>query len=502
MSKKIEQDKCGIYNAYKSGLFGHHHSKGVISTIGLDERSYGETVTNFQNLCNRLGGRVLNMMENGSALVTPESISPELSIYMGRVFGVDTERVTFINAEGIEGSDLPTRILSDGKSMDVLRRWARGANNPVIHPRTETLETLAIAKDIGAAHIHQMPYGTTRIVDGIYPSVEYLEKHTANELNSKVLNYQLLKEVDQDLGTETAPEGDVAFDLDRAVEIVQSLWISGKDVIIKADLSVDGMGNVNLLRPKNKISNEVLRKDIKKELHSRGIPIGKDAGVVVTERLALIYDPSTEWFSPPLKWGIRSYPYYSCAMIIEKGGFGGSIIEDPALNISRNNPGVPEDLIRRNKEYKSLIREGNRVGTEFVRRLWGDGYVGISDCDFGISNGADGNLRINILEFNNIRETGGTAAYQIKNRLGKNGFSIARDSVEGYNMAKPFDEIISDLSADGLELTANRKRGKRGGVLVLGQEVKNGMGKIMTLTYGESYSQAYKIDQELVRRTK
>src|SRR3989339_1319891 len=109
----LEQTPCGIYNAYKKGLFGHHHSPQVLGSIGLDQECYQHTVDLFVDLCDRLGGRVLNLMENGGALVTPLPISSELAHYMGQVFRVDPQRVTFINAQNIPGDDLPTRILND-----------------------------------------------------------------------------------------------------------------------------------------------------------------------------------------------------------------------------------------------------------------------------------------------------------------------------------------------------------------------------------------------------
>lgn len=503
--KNLEQTPCGIYNAYKEGLFGHHHSPQVLSSIGLDRQSYQMTIDQFVALCNRLGGRVLNLIQPGCTLVTPESISPDLAAYMGRVFNVDPSRVTFINAEGLPGSDLPTRILNDPRSMDRLRRWAADSPNPVVYPRTLTAETAAIAREIGAAHIHQIPPGLERPVRGIHPSFDYLERHTAQQLNSKVANYLILKEIDRNLGTAMAPVGDVAFDLDKAAAIVQTLWRSGGNAIIKADLSVDGMGNVRFPKPNQDLDNEALKLQIRQELQQRGIPLGPGAGVVVTELLDLIYDPSVEWFSPPHEWGIP-LPYYWCGMLMSNGGFAGTIIDDPVLSYDSRRPNIPSELLRRNVEYRTLIRQATDVGTEFMRRFWQDGYVGIADSDFGISLAANGRLRINILEFNLIRETGGTAAYRIKRRLdaltGTNGTTIARDSVTSKIFARPLRKVIDHLADEGLEFTSNRARGSTEGVIVLGQVIKEGRGTIMTLTYGEDYAQAYRLDNELIRRTR
>jgi hypothetical protein len=98
--------------------------------------------------------------------------------------------------------------------------------------------------------------------------------------------------------------------------------------MIKADLSVDGMGNLHINLEKctddgiklSLLSDDKLNIYLGSELKKRGIPIGPKAGVVVTEFLKdKIADPSYEIYNPPKEWNILPFIYYSCGMIIDYG---------------------------------------------------------------------------------------------------------------------------------------------------------------------------------------
>ena len=55
-----------------------------------------------------------------------------------------------------------------------------------------------------------------------------------------------LQAIDRRLGTDLSPKGTVAYNPDEMIKGVNNLISAGCEVMIKADLSVDGMGNVHI----------------------------------------------------------------------------------------------------------------------------------------------------------------------------------------------------------------------------------------------------------------
>lgn len=489
--------RLNLGNYYDRGLFGFHHTlEQLDSMIGLNIDRYHETRRMFETLCAKLGDRQLAYLDNGSMTITPQPVNPELSKYMAGLFGLSMVDLSFMDGSSGNNEDLAMSILNDPVQMDNLRKWANKAgnnsNSVVLNPRTITPGTITLAAELGISHGHRYTNGLFggRNLEGIYPKLYYIETNPAQRNNSKVENYLILKQVDFELGTDLAPEGDVAFDLRGISDVCDQLIKSGKEIMIKTDLSVDGMGNLHI-NPDEKYDSELPFKDldsnqkqevILREMKKRGLFVGPTAGVVVTEFLVdKVSDPSVEVYSPPLAWKEMGYEpviTYDCGMLIENGGFAGSVIPNPDL------------------EEKTLIDEASRVVLEFSRRRWLDGYVGINDADLAICvDKRTGRRYVKILEFNYNRETGGTASDSIKSRLDRmhnqHGVLIARDRIQGPNFAHSLPTVVGGL--DGIGYGSNDSSG----AIILGHRINNGVGDIMSVVYARNMHDAMMIDARL-----
>ncbi|MEI6887280.1 MAG: hypothetical protein WCK31_03535 [bacterium] len=484
------------YNAYEPGLFGLQHEVSSVGKLGLEVSTYKELKETFRNLCDRLGERALSRMDPQNALVTPEPVSEELARYMMEIQGYD--ELPLLLDVGNKGADeVCERILENGNLMDNLRNWVKIGAKPLLTPRTYTTASIYLAEQLGIYHGHKTPLllpngENTPNLEGIYPTSNYLEAHPAEINNSKVLNYLIQDEVDKELGISLNPEGGVAYDIERIVEIVKLLERKGKEIMIKGDLSVDGMGNLHIDMRNDKyeelalerLDRDQLKEYIARKLGAKGIPLGESAGVVVTEYLReKIADPSYEVYSPPSNWNIQPFIYYSCGMIIENGGFAGSIIPDQML-------GIPSEL---QGEYISAMNEVQKAIIAFSTKKWREGYVGISDCDAAICMNNEGHLYAKILEYNYNRETGGTASYHLLEKLGKGkGMVIARDTIEGPGYAYPIPVIRERIGKHGY------KYGGIGGI-ILGHRINplGETGKIMSLVYASNLEDALAYDKAL-----
>lgn len=500
MRKNLErQPNLNVYNAYKAGLFGHHHSdRDAGEMVGVDMKYYHALQEGFAMFCSVIGGRVLYAMDEGSALITPWPIDRKLVEHMAQVWGIDTDNVTMLSLEDkADVRDLPAEILARNAEMDALRAWVdKQTLLPVLSPRTTTPETVIMARELGISHLPKLPAYPSQLngkqAFGLYPTLEYIENHPAEENNSKAANFLLLKQLDGVMGTDFSPKGDVAGSIEEIIAIADGLFSQGCEVMIKADLAVDGQGNLKIEKcegrqfqelsygEKRKYITDLLIGKYTKEGEDRKmVLLGKGAPVVVCEFLSTkIYDPSVEIYSPPKEWGVKPQIYYDCGMII-KGGFQGSIVGDPvdAADIAdipmlemHNIPGI---LVERKSEYRRLMARAKEMVMAFSKVKWGEGYVGISDCDLAICLGKDGKLSVKILEFNFNRETGGTAPYHISQRLSqglsKPGYVVARDAV-GAGRWSDFAEIqrwTEDVDLDYLK--------RREGLLVLGARPDGGM---------------------------
>lgn len=486
------------YNAYGNdgGLFGLHHNPQGIENIGLDPKKYANMRNLFRNLCDRLGERALSRNDPGNAIVTPEPVSPELATMMMKAQGY-AQLPLLLYTGNMGPDDVCERILESANLIDQLRRWRDRGAVPVLTPRTITPGSIYLAQQLGIHH-GQVPPATspnckaTPFFDGIFPSLEYIENHPASINNSKVGNYSLQLEIDEDMGTNFNPEGGVAHDIKGVLRIVKALHGSGKSSMVKADLSVDGMGNLcidlNELyngKPLIKESDDVIADHITKRMRNQGIPLGTQAGVVVTEFLqGKIADPSVEIYSPPKQWNIRPFIYYTCEMLIEKGGFAGSIIPDQRSSI----------CIGETQQYRIVMHDVKMAILEFAKRRWEEGYVGISDCDIAICRNKEGQLYAKILEYNYNRETGGTATYHLWQRLGNGGHGvvIARDTIRGPGLAGSISKIRAKLGEKALLYPGT-------GAIILGhrwnQDERDG--QIMSLVYGRDLLHAIEYDRAL-----
>ncbi len=511
MSKRTfeNQPNLSIYNAYKRGLFGHHHSDGDIEGMGLGLNEYHKAQKDFAQFCAVIGGRVLYAMHEGSALVTPWPIDRQMAVHMSEVWGIRSETLTMVSFEqGQPVDDLPAMILADIGKMESLRRWSKShLEVPMVMPRTTTIETLMLAKELGAGHMPKFPsipvFANKGPVVRGYPSLEYMGKHPAEKNNSKVDNFRLLQELDSYMGTDFSPKGGVAESLEEVVRIADELMRQGCKVLIKADLAVDGMGNLRLDKFGDKEFRDLEHTEkmaCVRELLAGKVPLGKSARVVVSEFLdTKIYDPSVEVYSPPSEWGVEPQIYYDCGMIV-KGGFLGCIIGDPVegadLSDIKTLEGyqIPGLLVERKTEYRKLMVEAKRMVLEFSKVKWGEGYVGISDCDLAICLGSDGQLFVKILEFNFNRETGGTAPYHIGQRLGvgrgAGGYVVARDGI-GAGIGNDFSSLQQWSEDNGLDYMRDRE-----GLLVLGSRLDGG---IMSLVYAPTLKRALEWDLLLKR---
>ena len=477
----LEQRELYPYNAYGSdgGLFGLHQD--LISEVAEMRLIFGD-------LCDRLGERALSRMKPENALLTPAPVSQELAKYMKNILGYE-ELPLMLDVGSVGPNDLCEKVLDNGKIMDSLSRWVSQDSKPVLNPRTYTPSSILLAQQLNIGHIHKPPTNISRTIDGIYPSLDYIENHPESKNNSKVLNYYLQQELDNETGVKLNPEGGCAYDVKGIIEIIEKLEKQGiKDIMIKADLSVDGMGNCHIDTELEKEKGipfrylDISQKEeyIRKKLRDKRIPLGSSAGVVVTEFLKnKIADPSFEIYCPPKEWNINPFVYYTCGMIIEKGGFAGSVIPDQAV-------GVPDHL---KEEYKHLLENTKNYVLEFAKIKWKDGYVGVMDCDLGVRRGESDELSSCVLEYNLSRETGGTASYHLWQRIAPEGIVIARDSIKGVGFAKPISEIAKQLG---------ERRLNGAGAVILGHRLEGEEGNIMSLVYGNDFEEAVYYDTQLL----
>ncbi len=538
MTKTERQPSLNVYNAYKDGLFGHQHEDDAVREMqGMDIEAYHKGQQDFIWFCSVIGGRVLYAMHDNGALLTPWPIDENLASYMASTFDVDLNSVTRISfEEGSVVNDLPFMVLSDDEKMEKLHEWAEKQKViPVLSPRTTTEETIKLAMELGISHIPTMPEGFNggKLVDGIYPTLDYIEGHPAQVNNSKADNFELLQQMDKEMGTDFSPKGGVARNIEEVVALCDYLIAQGCEVMIKADLAVDGLGNVRIkdftgrgdLEPSEQAELDArygqryqdLRYEDKKNYllrlikgdfkegyeDARSILLSESTPVVVSEFLSdKVYDPSVEVYCPPQNWEVGPQIYYDCGMLI-KSGFQGAIVGDPLLSATPSDAeafkdyGIkePEYLINHKEEYTFLMDQAKTMVLEFATRKWRDGYVGIMDCDFAVCLDYYGNMSIKILEFNFNRETGGTATYHIGQRLSGNlpetGYCIARDAV-GKNIGNATDVAgIQEWSrGKRLDYLQNNK-----GLLVLGR--RNNDGGMMTLVFAPTLQEAIELDSKM-----
>jgi hypothetical protein len=170
-------------------------------------------------------------------------------------------------------------------------------------------------------------------------------------------------------------------------------------------------------------------------------------------------------------------------MIIENGGFTGSVIPDQMQGIREGEK----------SEYAEVMQNVQKSILAFCNRKWEDGYVGICDCDIAICRNSQGRLYAKILEYNYNRETGGTASYHLWQRMGNgNGVVIARDSIKGPGLAYSIPALQKRMGSTQLEYGNS-------GAIILGHrlDAENNSGKIMSLVYGKSFEEALQYDKAL-----
>lgn len=492
--EKKERRELYVYNAYGSdgGLFGlHNNEPEQVEKCGLDFENYEKLQEIFGNLCDRLGDRTLSRMSPENAIVTPSPVSKDLAECMNNILGY-SELPLFCDVGGVGAGDLCSMVLENDVAMDKLANWVRKGAKPVLMPRTHTPSSIILAKELKIDHIHKPPnWSNLPEINGVYPTLEYVENNLESKNNSKVLNYKIQKEIDIELGQNYVPEGEVAYDIDGVLEVISNLESVGiNEFMVKADLSVDGMGNLHIDNsekvkgvPFRALSYQDKANYISRILKERSIPLGSEVGVVVTEFLAnKVSDPSVEIYCPPKEWNLKPFIYYSCDMIMKDGGFAGSIIPNVPMGLSKNL--YPE--------YHKILGDVRSSVLEFAQRKWDEGYVGIMDCDLGICKEEDNSLSVKILEYNLSRETGGTASYHLWEKLGR-GFVIARDSVRGEGFACSIEEM-----QDRFGHLLYKKNGFGSGAIILGHRIeKNGFGDIMSLVYSDNLPEALYYDCEL-----
>jgi hypothetical protein len=426
-----------------------------------------------------------------------KGLSLELAEYMNDILGYN-ELPLMLDVGSVGPTDLCEKVLNNGEIMDRLNNWVNQGSKPVLMPRTYTPSSILLAQQLNIGHIHKVPANNSidvgkRNIEKIYPSLGYIENHPESKNNSKVNNYLSQQELDKETGIKLNPEGGCAYDTKGIVNIVERLERQGiTDLMIKADLSVDGMGNLHIDTKNEKLKGVPIKllersekeEYLKKRLREKKIALGSSAGVVVTEFLKnKIADPSFEIYCPPKEWNISPFVYYTCGMIIEEGGFAGSVIPDQAI-------GIPNHLV---EDYNKLLNKVKNYVLEFAKRKWDDGYIGIMDCDLGVCRESSDELSAYVLEYNLNRETGGTASYHLWQRIAPEGIVIARDSIKGVGFAKPIHEISKDL---------RNKRLNGAGAIILGHRLEGGEGNIMSLVYGKDFKDALYYDTQLLNYAK
>ena len=508
-----------IYNAYQAGLFGHHYTSEDLKSIqGIDLETLQSAQTLFASFCRYLGERALHALSLENVIVTPEKISPDLVKYMAtRVFGLPSDTdLALLSLPDATGYDLSQDILDNGQFVDSIGHEVTTRGVHTLSPRTITPQTIILAQQLQIHHALALPTELFpgRQIDGIYPTLGFVESHPTQLLNSKAANYLRQKELDALNVTDFAPEGDIAYNLEGIIIIIERLASSQKKTIIKADLNVDGMGNL-IIDPNELVGNtrfielEQTHQEeiILARLKTKRIPVGQAAPVVVQELIKnIMAQPSFEVYSPPKTWGDEGPVgiYYDCEMIIEGGGFAGSIVPNP-LDLKNGDGdisdlaeyGIQKELINRRQEYSELLERVRKAVLAFARNVWADGYVGINDADIVVYSDSQGNLQAKIVEYNYSRETGGTATYNFRKRLGRrigqNVNAIGRDTILGTSLNAPLISVINLLDRNGVGF-----KQETGGAIILGHKVEsNRVGKIMSLVIGRNLKEAVFFDRML-----
>jgi len=482
----MRQDNLIIYNGYHPEFFHHDLSTSEVKDIKtITVKSYENQRNRYFNLTNKLADRCLVKIQNNSFVITAEPVNKYILEEIVNIYGLDIGSMHFEHLLSDHPEDLAITILKNSRLMDKLRKWAGKASDPILNPRTISEGSIQLAQELGINHSLIMPPSLKRIVKGIYPSMKYIQKHSIKENNSKVKNYLLLKKIEKNKKDKFAPEGDVAFDLDKICDIACKLAKKGKKSIIKADLSMSGAGNVVLDTLKKRhgksfihLLREKQKSIVLKLLKDKAIPLSKKTGVVVNEYYhKLLFNYCYQVYSLPDLMEIKPIILYSSFMYFNPNNSQEGYQTTPKnffqflkkkYNINKNSPNsISYDKTPNLNTSKSYLKD---TALELTKILWKKGYVGISSCDIGIIYDK-GKIFFKLFEFNYGRETGNIYPYLLKERLSNfkilesPNFCISINKLRGPICYRPTNKIIDLLKEKDLYF-----KNKTGGNILIGHK--------------------------------
>lgn len=340
---------------------------------------------------------------------------------------------------GNSTTSLPEQILANNQLMDSLRKEIRKRPRNIA-PIVLTSAAAVLASEL---KVGMMMQGTDVVASDIYPSRQFLETNPVTSLNSKYTQSLMLGEYDRLNGTNFLPKTEVATSNEEAVEMLLNMPNGKLNCVLKEDLSCGGYGVFKL---KTILDEDLLKTTRARDynqlltalLKAKGLNASIEHPLLIQENIfPLLSNPSIEMFVPPLQKvaGLNQDPWitYGCDMMISDGQFMGVRIPDPHeipayANAADYNP--------RKNGYNQALSSLKKAALDIAKIYQQSGFVGIMDCDCGITVNDKEEISGKIFEFNIGRNTGGTLASVLlkKAGLGQQSTAISLDFIRWKDM--------------------------------------------------------------------
>jgi hypothetical protein len=510
-----------------------HGAKNVSEIAAIPNDESRNLAKAMVELCTKLQLRAIALANEGDIVPLQVDVNRDLVKHvMSESFGINPDEVNFLPVKDKGELTLPNSILSDPDAVSCLRKFARQRSNKIlISPFAMDAGVQTLAKEIGVSYGQEWPHNPNPIVPNgkgwQYPLPE--SGWNLQEANSKAANYDLAKRIDSDW----VPEGETANSYEKAgKDVWKMLFEKGLgEVAVKADINVDGMGNLRFkkdprtgeitvtygenserYRPKD-IEN--MAKLVEDRCRKNGIFISEKHPATVQEWENFLFGvtPSVEVYIPPEETGRRPFIINECVQLIENGAFVGSINPDPlAVSMDRLNEiplsywrglGVDRDeyIQKYRKGYLEAWEKQRKLALKFANIKQAEGEVGHRDFDFGIVMEDDGSYHPRMCE-SNSRRTGTWVADTLGRRVLGNsymnkGYVLSVDNLSGAAWDKDFKNIHSVFANAGGLFVPQDKTG-----IILNGHIQNGSkSRLLTTIIAPTMSdlwQKYQLTKEIM----
>jgi hypothetical protein len=480
----------------------------------IENKEAKELASSMVDLCMRLQQRSLSLAAEGDIIPLQAPVDPDLAKHViGDSLGMDHQKVSLLNVRDSGRLTLPEAILADGQAMDTLSKFIQDRGERVIiSPFAVDLGVQELAQELNIGYGQEWPHAPNPIVpDG--KVWEYPERGGGWRLwreNSKARNYQLAESIEKSW----VPEGDTASSYEEAGKQVGNMLFDDghKEVGVKADINVDGMGNLRFRKVKDDTveviyedestsfrvdpdSREGVARLVEDQCKQHGIFVNEDhpATVQKWEEFLFGLTPSVEIYIPPLETGRSPFIINECAQIIENGAFVGSINPDPLTVDGKRLNETPSEFwenlgttkeefrLRHRRGYLQAWEKQRKLALEFGKVKQKEGEVGHRDFDFGVVVEEDGTYSPRMCE-SNARRTGTWVADTVGRKLWGNeymqkGYVLTIDNIRGAPLDTDFRTIHSTFAKSGGLFVPETKTG-----IILNGHIRDGGNSRMLTT--------------------